>query len=111
MELPSLNRYELMWMFVLFDLPVVEKQERRDATLFRKFLLDHGFSMVQYSIYIKLFSSKESSEKYYKLIQECLPGEGKVDIIMITDKQYSGIVSYNGRKKTSKKQPEQLTLF
>lgn len=39
-----------MWILVLFDLPVVEKQERKAATDFRNFLLDHGFSMVQFSI-------------------------------------------------------------
>ena len=43
-----LNKYELMWMMVLFDLPVIEKKERKDATEFRKFLLYNGFSMVKY---------------------------------------------------------------
>ena len=54
----ELNRYELMWMMVLFDLPVIEKKERKAATDFRNFLLDNGFSMVQYSIYTKLFYGK-----------------------------------------------------
>ena len=35
MELPLLNQYELMWIFVFFDLPVVEKKERKDAAKFR----------------------------------------------------------------------------
>ena len=48
MESPLLNRYELMWMLVLFDLPVIEKNERKEASQFRKFLLDNGFSMVNY---------------------------------------------------------------
>ena len=64
----NLSRYELMWMMVLFDLPVVESDERKAATDFRNFLLDNGFAMVQYSIYIKLFSGKDACEKYYKLI-------------------------------------------
>jgi len=34
-----------MWMMVLFDLPVIEKQERKEAAKFRKFLLEEGFSM------------------------------------------------------------------
>ncbi len=111
MELPLLNRYELMWMIVLFDLPVIEKKERKDASDFRKFLLNHGFSMIQYSIYTKLFSGKDSCEKYYKMIKENLPREGKVDIITITDKQYGNIISYQSSEKVEKKQPEQLTLF
>lgn len=111
MELPLLNRYELMWMLVLFDLPVIEKQERKDATKFRNFLLDNGFSMIQYSIYTRLFSGKDACEKYFKLIKDNLPAEGKVDILTITDKQYGNIISYNSGEKEQKKQPEQLLLF
>lgn len=107
----ELNRYELMWMMVLFDLPVVEKKERKAATEFRNFLLDNGFSMVQYSIYTKLFSGKDACEKYYRLITRNLPEMGKVDILTITDKQYGSIISYSAGEKIEKKQPEQLTLF
>lgn len=101
-----------MWMFVLFDLPVVEKEERKSATAFRNFLLDEGFSMTQYSVYNRLMSGKEAVEKYARKIFERLPEEGKVDIICITDKQYENILSYNARKgKTQKKQGQQLLLF
>lgn len=111
MELPLLNRYELMWMIVLFDLPVVEEQERKEASQFRNFLLNNGFSMLQYSIYTKLFSGKDACEKYFKLIKENLPAKGKVDIITITDKQYGNIISYQSTKKIQKNSPEQLILF
>lgn len=100
-----------MWMLVLFDLPVVEKDERKAATDFRNFLLDHGFTMVQYSIYTKLFSGKDACEKYYKLIANNLPAEGSVDILTITDRQYSNIISYKGREKSKKIQSGQLLLF
>ena len=100
-----------MWMIVLFDLPVIEKTERKEATQFRNFLLDNGFDMIQYSIYTKPLSGKDSCEKFYKLIQSNLPSEGKVDIITITDKQYGNIISYQATEKVSKKQPEQLELF
>ena len=88
MELPVLNKYELMWIFVFFDLPVVEKKERKDATKFRNLLLDNGFNMVQYSIYTRLFSGKDACKKYYRLIQDNLPKEGKVDILTVTDLFY-----------------------
>ena len=100
-----------MWMMVLFDLPVVESDERKAATDFRNFLLDNGFAMVQYSIYIKLFSGKDACEKYYKLIKNNLPPQGKVDILTITDKQYANIISYSSGEKIEKKQSEQLLLF
>ena len=77
-----LNKYELMWMMVLFDLPVIEKKERKDAC-----------------------------EKYYRMIHDNLPMKGKVDIITITDRQYGNIISYNAGEKRQKKQPEQFLLF
>lgn len=98
-------------MLVLFDLPVMEKKNRKEATKFRNLLLDNGFNMIQYSIYIRMFSGKDACKKYYSLIREHLPSEGKVDIITITDKQYGDIISYTSAEKTDKKQAEQLLLF
>ena len=42
-----------MWVIVMFDLPVVEKAERKAATDFRNALLDMGFEMSQFSVYLK----------------------------------------------------------
>jgi CRISPR-associated protein Cas2 len=111
-NMPILKKFELMWMLVLFDLPVVEKNERKEATDFRNFLLNHGFSMVQYSIYTKVLSGIDACPKYYSLIEQNLPKSGKVDIITITDRQYENIKSYSGHiKKPDKKTPQQLLLF
>lgn len=40
-----LSGYRLMWMIVMFDLPVLEKAERVAAAKFRYTLLDMGFAM------------------------------------------------------------------
>lgn len=108
---PVLNRYELMWMLVLFDLPVVEKQERKDATEFRNFLLDCGFSMIQYSIYTKVVSGSDCCAKYYRLIENNLPAKGRVDILTITDRQYENIRSFSGSSQMRKKTPSQQFLL
>ena len=107
-----LSSYKLMWMIVLFDLPVVTKAEKKTATLFRKSLLDQGFHMSQFSVYYRLMSGKEALDGYIRAIKSRLPPKGKVDILTITDKQYEGIVSFSGRtKEKSKKNPPQLLLF
>jgi CRISPR-associated protein Cas2 len=102
-----------MWMMVLFDLPVLTKQQRKQATKFRKSLLDYGFSMAQYSVYYKLIPSKDIVDAYVNKIQTALPQSGKVDILMITDKQYENIISFSGSAKEheKKKNPTQLVLF
>ena len=45
--------YQLMWILVMFDLPVGTKEQMRAATRFREYLLDEGFEMAQFSIYAR----------------------------------------------------------
>jgi CRISPR-associated protein Cas2 len=107
-----LSGYRLMWMTVLFDLPVGTKKERRAATLFRKFLLDEGFEMSQYSVYMRFCAGKEQAEAYTRKVGHAVPSTGKVHIVYITDKQYENIVSFDGRmREPAKKNPEQYVLF
>ena len=97
---------------MLFDLPVLTKNERRDATKFRKFLLDQGFDMCQLSVYLRFCSGKEQTQVYTRRVQSALPPAGKVQIVYFTDKQYENIVSFDGsRRQSANKNPEQLTLF
>lgn len=108
----ELSSYKLMWMIVLFDLPVTTKRERKAAGDFRKSLLKSGFHMSQFSVYYRLLSGKEAIENYVEEIKCCLPKSGKVDILCITDKQYEGILSFSGQiEKEKHKNPTQLTLF
>jgi CRISPR-associated protein Cas2 len=101
-----------MWMIVLFDLPVITKKERKDASQFRKNLLEMGFHMSQFSVYYRLLSGKEALDGYIRDIRKHLPPKGRVDILTITDKQYENIVSFSGRTKEKKKEnPSQLLLF
>ena len=107
-----LSGYRLMWMMVLFDLPVLTEQERRDANKFRNFLLDQGFDRCQLSVYLRFCAGKEQAQVFTKRVRESLPESGNVQIIYFTDKQYESIVSFNGRKRgPANKNPEQFTLF
>ena len=107
-----LSGYRIMWMIVLFDLPVLTKKERKAATKFRQFLLDQGFEMSQFSVYMRMCAGKEQAEARAKLVAQNAPATGKVHIVFITDKQYENIVSVDGRKRERKhKNPDQLSLF
>lgn len=107
-----LTGYRLMWMVVMFDLPVVEKAERRAATDFRKALLDMGFEMSQFSVYMRMCTSNTQIETYCKRVESALPSGGKVNILQFTDKQYERIVSFQGQtKQPAQKTPDQFDLF
>lgn len=101
-----------MWVFVLFDLPVVTKNERKRATKFRHALLDLGFEMSQFSVYLKFCAGKEQAEALGRQVEEAMPPSGKVHMVQITDKQYENIRTYRGRKRErSPRLREQLALF
>ena len=101
-----------MWMIVMFDLPVVEKTEQKAATAFRNTLLDLGFEMTQFSVYMRFCTSQSEIDTYSKRVEGALPGGGKVNILTFTDKQYERIQTYHGRsKQTPKKAPDQFDLF
>jgi CRISPR-associated protein Cas2 len=108
----ALSGYRIMWIFVLFDLPVGTKKERKAATKFRETLLDLGFEMSQFSVYLKFSASKEQAEAVERRVEQAMPPSGKVHVVQITDKQYENIRTYRGRKREhSPKNPKQLALF
>lgn len=109
---PALSGYRLMWMAVLFDLPVGTKKERKAATKFRHVLLDLGFEMSQFSVYLRFCAGKEQAETFMRKVGEKVPSTGKVHILCFTDKQYETMVCFDGRKRErGRKNPEQYVLF
>ncbi len=101
-----------MWLVVLFDLPVGTKKERKAASNFRLRLLDLGFEMTQFSVYLRFCAGKEQAEAYERKIEQFMPATGKVHIIAITDKQYENIRTYRGRKREQRSEnPSQFALF
>jgi CRISPR-associated protein Cas2 len=108
----ALSGYRIMWAFVLFDLPVGTKRERKAATKFREALLDLGFEMTQYSVYLKFCASKEQADALSRQVEAKMPSAGKVHILFITDKQYENIRTYRGRKREpASENPGQFALF
>jgi CRISPR-associated protein Cas2 len=101
-----------MWMIVMFDLPVVEKSERKAATDFRNALLDMGFEMAQFSVYLRFCTSQGQIDTYCRYVESCLPAGGRVNILQFTDKQYERIISFKGKwQEPPKKTPDQFQLF
>lgn len=108
----ALNQYRIMWVLVFFDLPVETKKQRKAATLFRKGLIYDGFTMFQFSIYMRNCPSRENADVHIKRVKGMLPDYGHVGIIKITDKQFGMMELFYARKK--KENPEivqQLELF
>ena len=112
MDFNRLNAYRIMWLFVFFDLPTNTKGERKAASQFRKKLLKDGFTMMQYSVYMRHCASRESMDVHVRRIKTYVPSQGQVSMMSITDKQYGNIVNFWGHKTQALPPPKaQLEMF
>lgn len=109
---PPLCAYRLMWMLVMFDLPVDTDENRKAANDFRHDLLDFGFERCQYSVYLRFCEGREQADTWTRRVQAVLPSGGKVYCLYFTDKQYEGIVRFERRQRRKPmKNPDQFQLF
>ena len=108
----ELSGWRVMWLIVCFDLPTLTPGEKKEYVRFRKALLDDGFDMMQYSVYMRCCPSEENAAVHSGRVRGALPPDGKVNIVRITDRQFGRIEVYLGkkRKKTPEK-VEQLQFF
>ncbi len=108
----ALSAYRLMWVLVMFDLPVDTPAERKAATDFRNDLLDLGFERCQYSVYLRFVEGREQATTTTRRVESVLPAGGRVYVLYFTDKQYTGIVRFENRKRRKPPaNPEQYALF
>lgn len=95
-----MSLYREMRLFVTFDLPVGSKSERKEATSFRKFLLDEGFLMIQFSVYARYCRNDTEKLKYIRRVKKYCPNTtGSIRIFTVTEKQFQSmqIISINKR--------------
>jgi CRISPR-associated protein Cas2 len=80
-----------MRILVFFDLPVVSKAERRAYTLFRRFLLNDGYDMLQFSVYGRILNGTDAETKHMKRLVGNLPPAGSVRVLTVTEKQFAAM--------------------
>ena len=64
------SEYRVMWVLVLFDLPTETKKDKKAYADFRKNLQKDGFTMFQFSIYIRHCASSENASVHIKRVPE-----------------------------------------
>jgi len=103
---------DAVWSLVMFDLPVKTKLQRQTATEFRNLLLDQGYQMAQFSVYVRFSPSVHSILPCIRQIKQHLPMGGEVRILTITDRQWATAIRYtNGAEMVPEEEPLQLTIF
>jgi len=108
------TKFKVGWMIVAFDLPVVEKEQQKAAAAFRKFLIDDGFQMMQYSVYARPMVTHARMETHLRRLKGSLPPEGSVRAIFVTQSQWERSYVLYGkpiREKPSETLPDQLQFW
>lgn len=89
-----------MRVLVFFDLPVTTSENRRAYSKFRKFLLKNGFMMLQESVYCKLALNGTAVNAIADNVHKNKPEEGLVQLLTVTEKQYSKMDIIIGEMKS-----------
>jgi CRISPR-associated protein Cas2 len=89
-----------MRIIVFFDLPTETSEEKREYRKFRKYLLKNGFIMMQWSVYSKLVLNPVVGNAVISNVRKNKPRNGLVQMLMITEKQFSHMEIIVGELQT-----------
>lgn len=83
------NRF--MRLIVMFDLPVVTEKDKKIYSKFRRFLLDDGYFMLQYSIYVRVCKNADDARKHEIKLGVNMPNKGNVRLLQVTENQFQNM--------------------
>lgn len=95
-----------MMLLLSFDLPRDTREERRQATKYRKRLVELGFWMKQYSLYEREVRSLTTRDHLIEILRNELPKTGSIVLYLLPDEvndQQIEILGQNAARKTVRK--------
>ena len=102
-----------MRLLVFFDLPVTTREKRRIYTIFRRFLIQDGYDMIQWAVYGRMVNGVDDAEKHLKRLGDNLPKEGSIRCLQVSEKQFANMKLLVGTKNFQEKKvnADQMLLF
>ncbi len=73
---------------VMFDLPTLTANDKREYRIFRKKLIALGYYFLQGSVYIKKHYSNEQMKTMLKKVKLLAPIKGDLIVFTLTEKQF-----------------------
>lgn len=90
----------VMRTIIFFDLPNVYYNDKKNYILFRRFLINEGFLMLQESVYSKIILNSIQADLLFEKVKKNAPKKGVIQLMTITEKQYSSIKYIIGESET-----------
>lgn len=108
----ELSEWRAMWMVVMFDLPVITKKQKTDYRHFHEFLIDDGFTMMQYSVYGRHCATREKADAHLQRVRRSTPPQGEVRVLRVTEAQFARMAIFRDRVPTrAESVPKQLEFW
>lgn len=93
-----ISNYRQMRAIIIYDLPMVNDEDRKIYSLFRKNIIKLGFYMIQYSVYTKVLQNESSYMQLCNKVKNLVPDKGHIIIFKITEKQFGDMIYLSGIK-------------
>jgi CRISPR-associated protein Cas2 len=97
------DRCRQMRIIVLYDLPTLTKENRKDFRYFHKYLLNSGYYMLQFSVYVKLCHTFDYSQESAQKLEKNCPKIGNIRYFIITEKQFRDMKMVVGKETNQQK--------
>ena len=95
-----MTRYRIVRTIVFFDLPNIYIKDKKNYVKFRKYLLNEGFIMMQESVYSKIVLNSQQATLLLDRLRKNAPKKGLIQVLTITERQYSQIEYIIGKSET-----------
>ena len=100
-----------MRMLLMFDMPTETVDERKAYRKFRKFLINEGFIMHQFSVYSKLLLNNSASNAMLDRLKANNPKKGNITLLTVTEKQFARMIYLNGQRDDSIRNTDSRIVF
>lgn len=95
----------------MFDMPTLTPTDKRDYRQFRKFLINEGFMMHQFSVYTKILLNDTASQAMVRRLRKNTPKKGHVTLLKVTEKQFARMIYLHGERDSSVANADNRLLF
>lgn len=93
-----------MRIILMFDMPTITIEDRKNYSKFRDNLIDDGFIMIQYSIYVRICKNQDDITKHINRVKMFTPEKGNIRLLQVTEKQYEQMIMLRGIKNDDEKE-------
>ena len=88
----------------MFDMPTITNEDKKNYSKFRDNLIDDGFIMIQFSVYVRICKNQDDIIKHTNRVKLFAPSKGNIRLLQVTEKHYEQMLMLRGIKHDDEKE-------